>query len=208
MTTIIAIEGIDGAGKNTLTHALLQHLPAGHLSFPRYGESAPAILAAEALHGNLPELSRNPYSMAAMFALDRAGAIDALTTPGTLILDRYIASNAAYTAARTSAAALNWVERVECGHLRLPRPTLQVLLDTPPAVAQDRAQGREMDDSSRQRDLYERDTPLQERVSEMYRFMANAGWLSPWVVIGHDEDPEQAAPRILQALADIQEARQ
>ena len=53
---LIVIEGVDGAGKRTLTNGLRAAFEAATqsvatLAFPRYGHSVPADLAAEALHG-------------------------------------------------------------------------------------------------------------------------------------------------------------
>ena len=58
---LIVIEGVDGAGKRTLTNRLREAFQAdGHsvanLAFPRYRASVPADLAAEALHGNHGDL--------------------------------------------------------------------------------------------------------------------------------------------------------
>ena len=78
---LIAIEGVDGAGKRTLTTGLRAAFEAdgksvASLSFPRYGHSASADLAAEALHGGHGDLATSVYAMAVLFALDRAGARD------------------------------------------------------------------------------------------------------------------------------------
>ena len=59
---LIAIEGVDGAGKRTLTHGLRAAFEAdgrtvASLSFPRYGQSVPADIAAEALHGGHGDLA-------------------------------------------------------------------------------------------------------------------------------------------------------
>lgn len=106
---LIVIEGVDGAGKRTLTNRLRGAFQAdGHsvanLAFPRYEASVSADLAAEALHGSHGDLGESVYAMAVLFAMDRAGAkeeIEHLTsTHSVVILDRYVASNAAYSAAR------------------------------------------------------------------------------------------------------------
>ena len=78
---LIVIEGVDGAGKRTLTNGLRTAFEAAHksvatLAFPRYHHSVEADLAAEALHGNHGDLSESVYAMAVLFALDRAGAKD------------------------------------------------------------------------------------------------------------------------------------
>ncbi|BAU95138.1 thymidylate kinase [Corynebacterium suranareeae] len=201
---IVSIEGIDGAGKNTLVSALTQVIDAKVLAFPRYETSIHAQLAAEALHGRMGDLTDSAYAMATLFALDRHFAIDDLNAPGVVLLDRYVASNAAYTAARLlDDDAPRWVADLEFGRLKLPRPTLQVLLDTPAEVAQDRARRREAIDSSRARDRYESDSALQERTAEYYRRLSAENWISPWMVVAPDEDPSRVAQRIVEFLGTI-----
>ena len=75
---LIAIEGVDGAGKRTLDDGLRRpSKQAGKsvatLAFPRYGQSVTADIAAEALHGKHGDLASSVYAMAMLFALDRAG---------------------------------------------------------------------------------------------------------------------------------------
>ena len=111
---LIVIEGLDGAGKRTLADGLRSEFEAAGksvaaMAFPRYGQSVPADVAAEALHGEHGDLADSVYAMAMLFALDRAGAaelIDGLRRSNdVLILDRYVASNAAYSAARLHQGA-------------------------------------------------------------------------------------------------------
>ena len=106
---LIVIEGLDGAGKRTLTVGLQRAFEADGrsvttLAFPRYGQSITADLASEALHGQHGDLASSVYAMATLFALDRAGAMDQIAAlrreHDVVILDRYVASNAAYSAAR------------------------------------------------------------------------------------------------------------
>ncbi|WJY67489.1 dTMP kinase [Corynebacterium auris] len=184
---IIAIEGIDGAGKNTLSAQLCRAVRAESLSFPRYGASIHADLARDALHGRMGDLTESAYGMATLFALDRAGAKQLLDAYAgapdrTIVLDRYVASNAAYTAARTGdPAAAEWVHALEFERLGLPRPDLQVLVDTPPEEAGRRAQRREQQDTQRARDRYERDTALQQRTFAAYEELAARNWAGRWV---------------------------
>ncbi len=130
---LIAIEGVDGAGKRTLTTGLRAAFEtAGKsvvtLAFPRYGQSVSADLAAEALRGAHGDLAESVYAMAVLFALDRAAArdeIDHLTaTYDVVILDRYVASNAAYSAARLhqgpDGEVVDWVRSLEYDRLCLP----------------------------------------------------------------------------------------
>ena len=196
---LIAVEGLDGAGKNTLVRGLVEATGADVLAFPRYAESVDAQLAAEALHGRMGDLTDSAYAMATLFALDRHGAGDRLRAAsasagapaapdaaagrGVLICDRYVASNAAYSWARTGdEAVVDWVEELEFSRLGLPRPDLTVLLDTDPATAAERARGREAADASRTRDRYERDSGLQERTWQAYLRLADRRWGGPWLV--------------------------
>lgn len=190
---IIAIEGIDGAGKNTLVRNLSAHIDIKVLSFPRYGESIHADLASRALHGGCGDLVDSIYGMATMFALDRHGALDTLReyaeSEELLLCDRYIASNAAYSMARSGDPAIaEWVKELECEELSLPTPRLQVLLSTDPQTAAQRARNRETVDSTRSRDAYERDNTLQTRTFEAYLQLAEENWLSPWLVTNSAEE--------------------
>lgn len=184
---IIAVEGIDGAGKRTIVNAVQDELGAETLAFPRYEESIHAQLARDALRGRMGDLTDSAFAMATLFALDRHGALELLdafvdTPDRILILDRYVASNAAYTAARTSDdAAVRWVHDLEFARLGLPVPDLQVLVDTAPEVAQVRAARREEEDETRARDRYERDAGLQAATFAAYETLAEENWASRWV---------------------------
>ncbi|MDO5511658.1 dTMP kinase [Corynebacterium sp.] len=198
---IIAIEGIDGAGKNTLVRAIREHVAADVLAFPRYEVSAPAQLVQEALHGRMGDLTDSAYAMATLFALDRHGAREDLApyvgSERIVLLDRYVASNAAYSAARVGDdRIMDWVHDLEFGRLGLPRPDLQVLLATEPDTASLRAQSREQLDASRERDRYERDAGLQQRTYDAYLRLAEQGWAGRWIVTT-DSDV------ILQEIANI-----
>jgi dTMP kinase len=198
---LIAIEGVDGAGKRTLCQGLRAAFGAGGksvatLAFPRYGQSVTADLAAEALHGEHGDLASSVYAMAVLFALDRAGAVDQIAglrrDHDVVILDRYVASNAAYSAARlrqdASGEAADWVRRLEYQRLRLPAPDWQVLLDISVELAGERARHRARHEAGRTRDAYERDDELQQRTGAVYAGLAAADWGGRWLVAGPDVD--------------------
>ncbi len=201
----MVVEGVDGAGKNTLTAALVAELArrgltVGRLAFPRYG-TLHADLAAEALHGGQAGTADSPHAMALLFAMDRHAALGELTALAAahdvVLLDRYVASNAAYTAARLGPEradeAVEWIGGLEFDRLGLPVPHLQVLLDTPVELAAERAGSREAADPGRTRDRYERDAGLQADTSRAYRRLAEASWRSPWTVLGPDPDVRELA---------------
>lgn len=206
---LIAIEGVDGAGKRTLTDGLrAAYEGAGKtvasLAFPRYGQSVPADVAAEALHGEHGDLADSVYGMAMLFALDRAGAKDQIDElrlgHDVLILDRYVASNAAYSAARlhqdAAGEVVEWVRRLEFDRLGLPSPDWQVLLGVPIELADQRARHRAEHEAGRDRDAYERDGDLQRRTGAVYAGLAAADWGGRWHVTDAEAAPAEVADRL------------
>ncbi|GAB3128962.1 dTMP kinase [Tsukamurella serpentis] len=210
MGTLIAIEGLDGAGKNTLTGALTsaitgRGLTVARLAFPRYGRSVHADLAAEALRGGHGDATDSVYGMGLLFALDRRAAIEEIQSllgaHDVLLLDRYAGSSAAYSAARLGegpdGAAVRWVRELEFDRFGLPVPDLQVLLDVPVELAAERARSREALDADRERDAYERDADLQTRTAAVYQGLAHAGWVSPWWVHRPADSADSLAESII-----------
>lgn len=203
---LIVIEGLDGAGKRTLGRGLQQAFEADGrsvttLAFPRYGDSVTADLASEALHGQHGDLADSVYAMAVLFALDRAGAKDQIAAlcaaHDVVVLDRYVASNAAYSAARLHQDAegevVSWVGELEYGRFGLPRPDRQILLDASVELAAQRARRRAEQEADRARDAYERDDGLQQRTGAVYAGLAAANWGGPWSVVAPDVDPAELA---------------
>ncbi|QFZ23196.1 dTMP kinase [Saccharothrix syringae] len=200
MGKLVVIEGLDGAGKRTLARALTDALGARGMTvatgaFPRYEQDVHAELVRDALHGRLGDLTDSVHGMAVLYALDRRGAADGIRADleghDVVLLDRYVASNAAYGAARLRQPAdggfTGWVRELEIGRFGLPIPDLQLLLRVPAGVAADRAARREAEEA-RDRDLYESDGGLQDRCAAVYDGLAAAGWLSPWEVLDGTAD--------------------
>ncbi|MQA10100.1 MAG: dTMP kinase [Pseudonocardiaceae bacterium] len=203
MGRLVVIEGLDGAGKNTLTRSLTETLEergasVARIAFPRYGHSVHADLVRDALHGRLGELPDSVYAMALLFALDRrdaAGEIRAAAAEhDVLLLDRYVASNAAYCAARLHQHAdgpfVAWLRELEIDRFGLPRPDLHVLLRVPRELAARRARQREEADADRALDSYESNDDLQARCAEVYDELAAANWLAPWWVLDGVDTPD------------------
>jgi dTMP kinase len=203
---LIAIEGVDGAGKRTLSEGLRKAFEAAGksvvtLAFPRYGQSVTADVAAEALHGEHGDLSSSVYAMAMLFALDRAAAVGDIARltrdHDVVILDRYVASNAAYSAARlhqgAAGEAAGWVRALEFQRLGLPAPDWQILLNVTAELAGQRARDRAETEPGRARDSYERDDGLQQRTGAVYAELAAAGWGGQWLVVDADVDPGRLA---------------
>ncbi|WP_406265165.1 dTMP kinase [Nocardia sp. NBC_00881] len=213
MGVLIAVEGLDGAGKRTLIDRVVadlreRGLRVQALAFPRYHRSVHADLAAEALRGAHGDLADSVRGMALLFALDRADAHDELSKlladNDVVILDRYVASNAAYSAARLGQSAddeiVDWVGELEFVRFDLPAPELQVLLDVPTEVAAERARRRGELDAARALDAYERDRGLQHRTGAVYCELAERDWHGPWWTYRSDDDPATLTARITEII--------
>lgn len=210
MGRLLVIEGVDGAGKRTLTDALVAHwrgrgVTVATDAFPRYGRSVHADLGAEALRGRHGDLAGSVHAMALMWALDRRDSAqelrEMLGAHDVVLLDRYVASNAAYGAARLHQDAggdfADWVRELEFERFGLPVPARQVLLDVPVELAWARARKRERSEPGRDRDAYERDGALQERTATVYRGLAETRWGGSWTIAAPDADRAVLAAELL-----------
>jgi dTMP kinase len=216
MGSLVVVEGLDGAGKRTLTDALGAALRdkgarIARSAFPRYEIDVHAQLVRDALHGRLGDLSDSVHGMALLYALDRLDARESmladLAANDILLVDRYIASNAAYGAARLHQDAdgefVQWLADLELGRFELLVPDLHLLLRVPVDVAARRAEQRERTDPGRQRDRFESDDGLQARCGIVYDQLAATGWLAPWEVLdgAAGTDPDSLAHQLLELPA-------
>ena len=193
---LLAIEGIDGAGKGTLCQALLiqakkRGIRSASLSFPRYGETQFSDLVARYLRGEMGIKNQVPARYAALlYGGDRFESRDELLAliadNDLVILDRYIYSNVAYNVAKLppaeQAELIAWIEELEFGMFELPRPDLTLLLATSTELA-DRLVGKKDKRSytEQTRDIHEADRDYLSRVSEVYSKLAETGddgWLT------------------------------
>ena len=193
---LLAIEGIDGAGKGTLCQALLiqakkRGIRSASLSFPRYGETQFSDLVARYLRGEMGIKNQVPARYAALlYGGDRFESRDELLAliadNDLVILDRYIYSNVAYNVAKLppaeQAELIAWIEELEFGMFELPRPDLTLLLATSTELA-DRLVGKKDKRSytEQTRDIHEADRDYLSRVSEVYGKLAETGgdgWLT------------------------------
>lgn len=220
MGLLFATEGIDGAGKGTLARHLLARaaaagVRAAGLSFPRYGETRFAHLIADYLNGRFGGLAEVPVRFAVLlYAGDRMETLPALTDllagHDLVILDRYVASNVAYNAAKLPAAErpamIDWILELEHRTFGLPVPDLTCLLATPPATA-DALVGRKDSRSytAETRDLHESAAGYMAEVAAVYGELAVRlpGWhtVDPTDGGGALRPPEAVAEEVWRAIA-------
>jgi len=193
--TLIAVEGLDGAGKTTQVSLLASALSTVDIvSFPRYdtffGRHIRSLLDGT---GAVTADSVDPRSMALWYALDRVQWARE-RKPGSYILNRYTLSNAVYQSARAQDPALfDWVLRLEFEELELPQPDVTVVLDVPPDVSRDRVTGRDGVG-----DVYERSHGLLARVREGY--LSAATRLPNVVMVPAVGPPDEVHTAVLSAL--------
>lgn len=195
---LIAIEGIDGAGKGTLTAGLMRlaaeaGVDATSLSFPRYDDTRFARLIGQYLNGAFGALDEVPPRFAALlYAGDRfesRGVIQHLLDDNDLLLiDRYVASNLAHQAAKLPADArdafIDWLTQVEHEVYGLPRADLTLYLDVPVTVASAliaRKKPRSYTDAAA--DLHEKNVAYLAACREVYTTLARRQHGGRWVAI-------------------------
>jgi dTMP kinase len=186
---LIAFEGLDQSGKQTQAELLRDRLKqAGHkarlVSFPDYATSIGEEIA-RALQG---ERDYAPEVMQLLYIANRYERRDDLERwlQGGLILvsDRYTASSIAYGEAQG-------VDSVWLSDLQkfLPVAVLTILLDIRPSTS---VQRKALD-----RDRFERDLAMQERVRESYMKLARA---ANWVVLDGERNRELIAEDVFRSV--------
>ncbi len=204
---LVAIEGGDGAGKATAAAEVARQLrqlgrTATVLSFPRYGETAGGWALGEYLAGRLPR-DVTPRAAAVLYALDRLESRDVLLAAreahDVVVLDRYIASNLVYQAAKVPAGEaddlMSWTWALETGAFQLPPPDLSVYLATPVKRAREQiAMKRQRSYTDRTFDENEADEALQVRVRENYAALAAADYAGRWVTVETVADEAMRTP--------------
>jgi dTMP kinase len=189
---LIAFEGLDQSGKQTQAELLRDRLKEeGHksrlVSFPDYGTSigeeiARALAGEREYEADVMQLLyvANRYERKADLRRWIEGGL-------ILVCDRYTASSIAYGEAQGLDPA--WLDDVQ---RFLPRAALTIMLDIAPETAVKR--------KSVDRDRYERDLTLQQRVRESYRRQASQ---HGWVVVDGERQKDAIAEDVFEAMAGI-----
>ena len=209
---LIAIEGIDGAGKGTQAKRLYERLVASGrrvalFSFPRYAETNFGRYIGEYLNGGFGALDHvHPFFASLLFAGDRFESRDkllaALRENDVVLCDRYIGSNAAHQGARVPEvdrdAFLARIETVEYSVFRLPPADLTILLDLSVVTAKRQISTKAPRVYTEQsEDLHESDGGYLGAVRDTYRSIAARS--EHWQVIDCED---RGAVRTIEDIAD------
>lgn len=153
----IVIDGTDGSGKATQVKLLVKRLRQNgyrvkNIDFPRYYDNFFGKFIGECLangHGNFVEL--DPYITSVLYAADRyesAEQIKRWLAKGNIVIaDRYASSNQIHQGGKIDNAAarknfLAWLEKMEFGVFKIPKPDLIVYLEVPIEITQGLLSGK------------------------------------------------------------------
>jgi dTMP kinase len=212
--TLIAVEGIDGSGKQTQVRLLARELESrGYqvlsTSFPQYG-SWFGKMVGQFLNGDLGPLnSVDPHFTALLYAGDRFECkrpiVTALENGGVVLADRYVASNLAHQAARAApekrAEFRAWIEHLEYNIYGLPKEDLVLYLRLPPREAQTliaKKSARAYTDSAH--DILESNIRHLQAAADMYDQLARA---VNWKTVECFDSAKQAIRSESEIAADV-----
>lgn len=177
---LIALDGLDGSGKETQTRLLEEALkakgiPCRSVSFPTYDEkmSAAVKLYLGGAFGNDPH-AVNGYAASVFYGVDRycSYMLDWKKDyeAGTVILaNRYTTANAVHQLSKLPAedydGFLEWLFDLEYGKMGLPAPDLVLYLCVPPEVSESLIKSRSSQ-TGRETDIHEND---KRHLSDSYK---------------------------------------
>lgn len=191
---LITIEAGDGSGKATQTKALYDRLLAeGYqvlkVEYPDY-QSESSALVRMYLGGEFGQQAENvsAYGASAFFAVDRYASYllkwrQAYESGWIILADRYTTSNMVHQAVKLKDSAerekfLTWLWDFEFARLQLPVPDKVIYLDMPPEISDRLINSRAAKDSSRKKDIHEKDTSYLHHCHRAYNEVAEKyGWV-------------------------------
>ncbi len=199
---LIAIEGIDGVGKNTQATLLAKALKeefgdCGFFSFPRY-ETPTGRRVREYLDGKHDTL--NLLSRAKLYSDDRLAAreeiLDLLYRGRNVVCDRYVASNLAFQVAIAQLEmpdtdyayrVRDYIQGLEYSVNMLPIPDITFVLNVDVATSEKMVAER-YKNTSTLKDKHEANTKLLELSHQIYRKMTSDAPETYLEIICNNED--------------------
>lgn len=194
---LIALEGIDGSGKSTLSRWLcdkLQRLRPGREVVVTW-EPGGTVIGSQLR--NVIRNSRYPIDpriTTLLMVADRLQHYLQVIRPvinddGIVITDRYLGSTIAYQGYAEPSMSIPWIQQLH-DDLAIPEPDLTILLDLPPDIALQRAGEPLLVTNSAELD---------------YLTVVRAGYLSQaenngWVVVDATQDLQKVREDVLQTI--------
>lgn len=180
---LVAIEGIDGSGKGTLTKYLeklingTSDFRACSLSFPGYNTTRYGKIVGRYLNGDFGGTAEHPLVHGTLFALDRfeskGSILAALDEFDFVLCDRYIPSNLCYSAMMSSESerqeVVDHFVDLEYGFFQMPKPDAIFFLDMPVDFAvKNIAKKAKREYTDRSADIFETDLRYLAKVRSFY----------------------------------------
>lgn len=146
----VVIDGIDGSGKATQTELLLKRLikdgyKVKKIDFPRYSTNFFGALIGECLTGKYGNfIDVHPRIASVLYAADRwesSATIKKWLDQGYVVVaDRYVSSNQIHQGGKVKDEKdriefLEWLDVMEHGVFKIPRPDMIVFLHLPVALS-------------------------------------------------------------------------
>jgi len=192
MSTFIAIDGLDGSGKETQSNLLVNRLKIDgyavrSLSFPMYDSdsSAPVRMYLDGKLGSRPS-DTNAYAASTLFACDRYASYksdwkkDYDKLDKVIVANRYTSANAVHQLSKLPRdqwdSFLSWLWDFEFIKLGLPVPDVVIYLELLPEQSMELVSKRS-DSSGRQKDIHEKDEGFMRRSYDAAQFACEKlGW--------------------------------
>jgi len=195
----IVLEGIDGAGGETLSNNIArkctqQGIPCLQLKYPDIPSRSPwgGIIKAY-LRG---ELKISPDVLFLTYAADQLKdqqRIRAFKQKGGIVVcDRYVTSAIAYE----SALGFSYAKAIQLAEtLEFEKPDFVVYLDIPPEVSETRKR-----QEKGRLDIHEANVDLLTRVRKVYKNMGENNILGVWITIDATKTPEEICERVWEKI--------
>jgi len=176
---IIAIEGLDQAGKKTQTDMLVKALrrikiKTATFSFPDYS----TVIGKEIKSYLYGKRKFTPEIIHFLYAANRQEKLDEIKKSSSknsvLIMNRYYHSNLVYGIA--NGLKEKWLQKLEDG---LPKADLVIVLDTSQSDSFSRKKSK--------RDKFEKDKKFSKKISQIYRRLAKK---HRWKIVSSDTKQE------------------
>ncbi len=192
MSTFIAIDGLDGSGKETQSNKLVNHLKIDgykvrYLSFPVYESesSAPVRMYLDGKLGSRPS-DTNAFAASTLFACDRYASYksdwkrDYDSLDKIIVANRYTTANAVHQLSKLPRdqwnSFLDWLWDFEFIKLGLPVPDLVIYLELLPEHSMELISSRS-DLTGRKKDIHETDEGFMRRSYDAAQFACEKlGW--------------------------------